>query len=147
MGCPLPPYIKEQGEEAAGQVEARQGGVGKERERRRRKEGGRPPFPKQIRFGPWGARPTLPLLPSISTKAHVGPLNPRGGSGNPSGSPVKSRFHPEPFRSPNIVVLYIDLYVSAVLRLLVMSPISSGTPNYLRYIKTYKLIIPIITEL
>ena len=27
MGCPLPPYIKEQGEEAAGQGEARQGGV------------------------------------------------------------------------------------------------------------------------
>ena len=27
MGCPLPPYIKEQWEEAAGQGEARQGGV------------------------------------------------------------------------------------------------------------------------
>ena len=42
----------------------------KERERRRRKEGAGPPCPKPIRFGPWGALPTLPLLPSISTKAH-----------------------------------------------------------------------------
>ena len=49
--------------------------------------------------------------------------------------------HLEPFRSPNIVVQYINLYVSTISRLLVMSPISSGTPNCLRYIKTHKLII------
>ena len=55
--------------------------------------------------------------------------------------------HSKPFRTPNIVVQYIDLYVSTILRLIVMSPISSGTPNYLRYIKTHKLIIPIVTEL
>src|SRR3954467_13655946 len=37
--------------------------------------------------------------------------------------------HSEPFRCPNIVVQYTDLYVSTISRLLVMSPISSGTPN------------------
>ena len=37
--------------------------------------------------------------------------------------------HSEPLRCPNIVVQYIDLYVSTISRLLVMSPISSGTPN------------------
>ena len=49
----------------------------------RRKEGAAPPCPKPIWFGPWGARTIHPLLPSISNKAHVGPLSPRGGSGNP----------------------------------------------------------------
>ena len=49
--------------------------------------------------------------------------------------------HSEPFRCPNIVVQYIDLYVLTILRLLVMSLISSGTLNYLWYIKTHKLII------
>ena len=44
------------------------------------------------------------------------------------------------------MVQYIDLYVSTILRLLVMSVITSGTPNYLRYIKKHKLIIPIVTE-
>ena len=43
-----------------------------------------------------------------------------------------------------MVIQYIDLYVSTILRLLVMSVIISGTPNYLRYIKTHKLIIPIV---
>ena len=37
--------------------------------------------------------------------------------------------HSEPFRSPNIVIQYIDLYASIISRLLIMSPISSGTPN------------------
>ena len=40
---------------------------------------------------------------------------------------------------------YIDLYVSAISRLLVMSVIKS-TPNYLRYIKTHKLLTSIVTE-
>ena len=57
----------------------------KEKREGKKERGGRPPCPKPIRFGPWGARPTLPLLPSISTKAHVGPLSPRG-------VPVTSRY-------------------------------------------------------
>ena len=62
---------------------------------------------------------------------------------NSRNSPVLRKYlnHLEPFRCPNIVIQYIDLYVSTISRLLVMSPISSGTPNYLRYIKTHKLII------
>ena len=47
----------------------------------------------------------------------------------------------------NIVVQYIDLYVLTILRLLIMFVIISGTSNYLRYIKTQKLIIPIVTKL
>ena len=53
----------------------------------------------------------------------------------------------ELFRCPNIGFQYIDLYVSTISRLLVMSVIISGTPNYLRYIKTQQLIIPIVTKL
>ena len=52
--------------------------------------------------------------------------------------------HPVPlehFQCPNIIVQYIDLYVSTISRLLVMSVIISGNPNYLRYIKMQKLII------
>ena len=45
------------------------------------------------------------------------------------------------FPNTNIVIKYIDFYVSTISRLLAMSVIISGTPNNLRYIKTYKLII------
>ena len=45
--------------------------------------------------------------------------------------------HSEPFRCPNIAFQYIDLYLSTILRLLVLSLISSRTPNYLRYIKSH----------
>ena len=57
-----------------------------------------------------------------------GPLRPNTNSRN---SPVLQKYsnHSEPFRCPNIVVQYIDFYVSAISRLLIMSPISSGTPN------------------
>ena len=49
----------------------------------------------------------------------------------PNLSEISEKYsnHSEPFRCPNIVVQYIDLYVSTISRLLVMSPISSGTPN------------------
>src|SRR3954469_10773926 len=71
--------------------------------------------------------------------AHEGPITP--------GTPVKSRFHPELFRYPNIGFQYIDLYVLTISRLLVMSVITSGTPNNLRYIKMHKLIITVIVTL
>ena len=51
------------------------------------------------------------------------------------------RNHPKHFRCPNIAVQYIDLYVSTISRLLVMSVIISETPNNLQYIKIYKLIM------
>ena len=41
----------------------------------------------------------------------------------------------------------MNLYVSTISRLLVMYGITSGTPNNLRYIKTYKLIITVIVTL
>ena len=46
----------------------------------------------------------------------------------------------------NIGFQYIDFYVSTIPRLLVMSVIKSRTPNYLRYIKTHKLVLAIATE-
>src|SRR3954469_9658215 len=71
--------------------------------------------------------------------AHEGPITP--------GTPVKCRFHPERFRCPNIGFQYIDLYVSTISRLLVMSVITSGTTNNLRYMKMHKLIITVIVTL
>ena len=49
--------------------------------------------------------------------------------------------HSEPFRSPNIVVQYINFYVSTISRLLIISPISSGTPNYFGTSKLNKTVI------
>ena len=63
-------------------------GEGKERERTRRKEGVDPLALNQFGLGLGGELPTLPFLPSISTKAHVGPLSPPGGSGNPRSSGI-----------------------------------------------------------
>ena len=40
--------------------------------------------------------------------------------------------HSQPFRCPNIAFQYIDLYLSTISRLLVMSVISSSSPNKLR---------------
>ena len=90
-------------------------------------------------------RPTF-VCPSLSPLRPIWPIT------SPGGVPVTLRYsgflrnHPEHFRCPNIAVQYINLYVSAISRLLVMSVITSGTPNFLRYIKSHKLIIPIVTE-
>ena len=43
-----------------------------------------------------------------------------------------TRYHPEHFRCPNTIVLYMNLYLSTISRLLIMSVISSGTRNKLR---------------
>ena len=89
--------------------------MGREKER-----GAPPPSPSPIRtrgeeaHGP----PWLPL--SLSTKAHMAHYFSRG-------FPVTLRLsgflrnHPEHFRCPNIAVQYINLYVSTISRLLVMS--------------------------
>ena len=100
---PLPPYIKEQGGGAAGQEEARQGGVllppgvglppflvgvgegGRTRERGRK--GGRRPLLVLFGLGGGGTRPTLAAPPLL----HLGPMrpiNPLGGSGNPRYSSI-----------------------------------------------------------
>ena len=151
MGCPLPPYIKEQGGRGG-----RPGGVllppgvglppflvglgegGKRRERGRK--GGAAPLLVQFGLEGEGARglPWPPLL--FSTKAHVGPLNPRGGSGNPRYSGIYL-ITPETIPVSEYSRPIYHLHVYTISRLLVMSVITSGTPNYLWYIKTYKLII------
>ena len=83
----------------------------------------------------------------------LSPLGPIRPITSPGGVPVPLRHsgilrnHPEHFRFLNIAIQYINLYVSTISRLLVMSVITSGTPKKLRYIKTYKLIITIIVTL
>ena len=103
-------------------------------------KGGAVPLPCPIRTQGEG-RASCPGRPlSFSNRAQQGPLV-------PGGVPVTLRHsgflrnHPEHFWCLNIVVQYINLYVSTISRLLVMSVITSGTPNNLQYIKTYKLII------
>ena len=93
------------------------------------KGGRRPSLLVQFGLGGEGAcgLPWQPL-PLLHTRP-IRPINPPGGSGNPSGTPVLSETSPEPFRCPNIVIQYINLYVSTIPRLLVMSVITSGTPN------------------
>ena len=93
-------------------------------------KGGAAPFPSPIRPPPlWGARqPLVGWLASL-----LWPIWPiYFPSGNPSGTPVCTRYTPEPFRCPNTTFQYINLYLSTISRLLVMSVISSGTPNKLR---------------
>ena len=105
-----------------------------------RKGGGAAPLLVQFGLKGEGAR-GLPWPPlSLSTKAHRGPLVPPGVPITLQHSGFL-RNHPEHFRCPNIVVQYINLHVSTIARLPVMFVITSGTPNNLRYIKTYKLII------
>jgi hypothetical protein len=93
---------------------------------------GAPPPPSPIQTSPWGgARPPLEALLSFPVwpiKAHYFPRR----------ILVTLRYfekypnHSEPFRCPNIAFQYIDLYLSTISRLLIMSVISSGTPNKLR---------------
>ena len=116
-------------------------------ERKERGGGRRPSLLVQFGLGGEGARglPWQPL-PLLHIRP-IRPINPPGGSGNPSGTPVLSEASPEPFWCPNIVIQYINLYVSTISRLLVMFVITSGTPNNLRYIKMHKLIITVIVTL
>ena len=154
LGCPLPPYIKEQGEGGRPLGRAKEGGVllligvglpfpspTRKREgegkRGRGKEGPRPPplvlFGLPLGGGRAPSPGCCPLSPLRPTKAHYFP----GGSGNPFSTPVLLETYPEHFPCPNNMVQYINLYVSTISRLLVMSMISSGTPNNLRYIKSH----------
>ena len=90
--------------------------------------------PSQVQSGllPCGAR-TSPLwagvLPSYGP---YGPYLPPGGSSIYPGTPINTRYYPEHFRCPNTFILYINLYLSTILRLLVMSVVSSGTLNNIR---------------
>ena len=133
-GVPHSPYIKEWRREGTALSMARPRGgvllpvgvgfppslVGVGEEGRGRGREGKPP---PIRIGLGGrAPPTWPPPPLF----HHGPLRPINSPGG------NVRTHPKHFRCPNIVVQYINLYVSTISRLLVMSVITSGTPNNLR---------------
>ena len=92
-GVPLPPYIKEQGEEAAGQGEARQGGVqlplgvglllflvgvgeGEGKGEEEKERGGRPLALNQFGLGLGGRAPhspCFPLFPLRPIMAHLAP--------------------------------------------------------------------------
>ena len=96
----------------------------------REKERGAPPPPLLVQFGPGGRRRAAhPGCPSLSPLRPIWPIT------SPGRVPVTLRLfgflrnHPEHFRCPNIAVQYINLYVSTISRLLVMSVIISGTPN------------------
>ena len=158
MGCPYPVYKGVEEGEGRPSTMARPGspilppgvgflpfhvvGVGdKEGEEGREGRRGAAPPPSPTRTIHWGGARPASLSPLKPNKAHILP-----GEFPYLRYSDKYPNHSEPFRCPNIVVQYIDLYVLTISRLLVMSPISSGTPNYLRYIKTHKLIIPIVTE-
>ena len=140
MRCPLPPYMKEQGRRRPALGGGRTKGIptptgsrtpsflvqlgegGKEGKWRRKGEGGRAPNPLSNSDWAWEGRASppgsFPLRPNTLLRI---PVTPRYSEKYPN--------HSEPFRTPNIVVQYIDLYVSTISRLLVMSPVSSGTPN------------------
>ena len=62
----------------------------------------------------------------------IRPITCRGVPGTPSGDPIPSRYVPKHFWCSNTIVIYINLYLSTILRLLVMSVISYGTPNNIR---------------
>ena len=107
-----------------------------------------PPFPfshKEGKAGGGGA-PSFPSLrPAARERARqplcglvcaspwpIRPIDLPGPPGTPSGDPMTTRCTPKLFRCPNTIVLHINLYLSTISRLLVMSMISSGTPNNIR---------------
>ena len=98
----------------------------RKRGREKEKEGRGRPL-SLVQFGPVRGEGVWPPLRPFSPFPY-GPLRPNTNSRN---SPVLRKI-PESlgtFPNPNIVVQYIDPYVSTISRLLVMSPASSGTPN------------------
>src|SRR5215216_5539029 len=107
------------------------GREGEGRRGRGSRKGALAPFPCPIwtAKGGGGTRPAFgcPLLSPIRPMvAHLFPRIPV----TPWYS-EKYLNHSEPFRCPNIAFQYMNLYVSTISRLLVMSVISSGTPNKL----------------
>src|SRR3954469_24806952 len=112
-GSRIPPFL----------VQLGQGG--KEGKRGRKGEGAAPPNPLSNSDWAWEGRApppgSFPLRPNKAQYFSRIPVTPRYLRKYPN--------HSELFRCPNIVVQYTDLYVSTISRLLVMSPISSGTPN------------------
>ena len=81
---------------------------GKERGGRRKVRGAEPPLPSPIRPPSIGGGAPLvgwcaPLLWPIM------PIIPPGGSGNPPGTPICTRYTPEHFWCPNTIILHMNL--------------------------------------
>ena len=113
-------------------------GGGRKEEGGGKEGGGRIPpflFPSPLsfssRFSPYGGR-TSPLWLVRFPSWPIRPISFVGVSGTPSGDPICTWYPSEHFRCPNTIVLYTNLYMSTISRLLVMSVISSGTPNNIR---------------
>ena len=62
----------------------------------------------------------------------VRPNNSPRPPGTPSVDLIIIRCISEPFRRPNTIIIYINLYLQTIPKLLVMSVISSGTLNNIR---------------
>ena len=104
----------------------------KGRGKRERKGGPNPLFPSP-NSASYHRGPRHPLWAGVlPSHGPYGPYILPGGSGNPSGTPINTRYILEHFRCPNTIVIYINLYLSTISRLLIMSVISSGTPNNIR---------------
>ena len=79
------------------------------------------------------AWPNKARAPPLSPCQSLGRGGPTYGLSDPSGSfPVQYRKNCTFFRNPKYDFPYINLYLSTILRLLVTSEISSGTPNNIR---------------
>ena len=92
---------------------------------------GRPKPPGRVGLGEGGAQPLSGLVCPLPL-AHEAPQHLSGLPKHLSVMLAIAWYLPELIRCPNNIVQYIDLYVSTISRLLVMSAISSGTPNNLR---------------
>ena len=115
------------------------------------KQRGAPPlgFPlNPRRMGPrGGAQPSRSWL--LPHAAHVAPREgwpSRWTLGTLPVAPVQYRYAPETFRCPYDSFPYINLYLRTIPELLVMSEISSGTPNNIRFAAYSYSYNPNITE-
>ena len=92
---------------------------------------GRPKPPGHVGIGEGGAQP----LSGLVCPFPFGPLGPptlAGAPETPFGHAGHSLVPPEHFRTPIPFVQYINLHRRTIPELLVMSGISSGTPNNIR---------------
>ena len=116
---PPPPFLLPEGER------------GKERERERGGEGKRGAAPSHSPIRPpslWGARhPFVGWCASLLWP--IWPISSPEGFRYPPDTLVCTRYIPKHLRCPNTIIEYINLYLSTISKLLVMSVISSGTPN------------------
>ena len=73
-----------------------------------------------------------PLWVDLYTPWPIRPIHLPGVSGNPFGIPMTIWYTPKQFQCPNTIILYINIYLSTISRLLVMSVLSFGTLNNIR---------------